>query len=142
MDRERRYAGVLLLLSLLFVFRVCAQLIQYTYPIDVLPAFEQWQSGALPYGVLLFFQFVIMAFLLVQFYRLRNGSIHKCRKKAWVYFVCGLVYATVMVLRLIIGIFVLPEHPWFGVILPSIFHVVLASCLLVLGMYHGIKAHV
>jgi len=47
---------ILSILFLLFLARVLSQLIQSVYPLDFLPDFESFQSGALPYGALLVFQ--------------------------------------------------------------------------------------
>ena len=46
------YGWLLLGLLLLFFFRVAAQLIQAYSPVTSLPPFETWQSGALPYPLL------------------------------------------------------------------------------------------
>lgn len=55
------YGWLLLGLLILFFFRVAAQLIQAFSPVTVLPPFEIWQSGALPYPVLVLFQLIILA---------------------------------------------------------------------------------
>ncbi len=53
--------GILLLgLLLLFLLRVVAQLVQALAPVTFLLPFEAWQSGALPYPLLIAFQFAIL----------------------------------------------------------------------------------
>lgn len=53
-----------------------------------------------------------------------------------VLYVIGGIYLGLMCLRLIIGLTVLPDHFWFGAILPTLFHLVLASFILVYGRFH------
>ncbi len=60
----RPYARGLGLLTVLFGFRVVAQLVQAWHPLRFLPPFEAWHSGALPYGWLVGTQVVIMAMCL------------------------------------------------------------------------------
>ncbi|HNK14812.1 MAG TPA: hypothetical protein PLZ20_09620, partial [Nitrospira sp.] len=57
----RSYGLWLLGLLLLFLFRVLAQMIQLVAPVAVLPPFHAWQSGALPYPVLVGVQVLILA---------------------------------------------------------------------------------
>jgi hypothetical protein len=47
----------------------------------------------------------------------------------------GLYFATMLV-RLVLGLTVLSTNRWFSSILPTIFHLVLASYLLVYGHFH------
>ena len=54
------YGWLLLGLLLLFFFRVAAQLIQAYSPVTSLPPFETWQSGALPYPLLVSLQLIIL----------------------------------------------------------------------------------
>ena len=58
------------------------------------------------------------------------------RKVGLILLVLGAIYFTVMLVRLLIGLFVLPEHSWFGKTLPAVFHLVLASFVLLVGYYH------
>ena len=60
-NHTRTQVAILQLLTALFICRVLVQLIQYTIDVDALPEFERWQSGALPYGVLVVLQLSIVA---------------------------------------------------------------------------------
>jgi hypothetical protein len=63
--RHRVYAIALTALALAFCGRVLAQLVQLLEPTALLPPFEAWHSGALPYGLLLTAQ-VLLVFLMVR----------------------------------------------------------------------------
>jgi len=99
MNREVRnnlFAQYLFALLGLFVFRVIAQLIQAVYPISYLPPFDAWQSGALPYPLLVAFQFVIIFFCLRVIMKIRNNSTERSDKAARIYLTLGGVYLAVM----------------------------------------------
>ena len=66
------YRRLLTVLSLMFLFRVLAQLLQRYYPVTFLPPFESWASGILSYAGLLGSQCVILSiqvFILLGLYR-------------------------------------------------------------------------
>lgn len=128
-------AGLMGLLAMLFVGRVVAQLIQYFYPVDVLPRFEQWQSGALPYGILVALQLVIVA-----------GQLHvvgavsrsqRLLRQEWRRMISAfaVIYLAVMAFRLIAGLTFATDGGWLDARLPTIFHLILATYLL-LWMHH------
>lgn len=68
--------------------------------------------------------------------RLYVGVVVPSAKLGKVLYVIGGIYLGLMCLRLIIGLTVLPDHFWFGAILPTLFHLVLASFILVYGRFH------
>ncbi len=138
MNRNHRYAGIIIALTLLFCFRVCAQLIQKFYPLDILPAFDQWQSGVMPYPVLVAFQIAILVFLLIHILKLSQGNIAQNYRRGRFCLIAGSIYFLLMLFRLVMGLGFAPEHHWFGAIIPTIFHLVLASILLTMWKYHGI----
>ena len=78
---SRQYAFVLLLLSGLFGFRVLAQLIQVWHPVDFLPPYAVWHSGALPYGVLVGVQGVILAACLRIVREIFKGTVATSTRK-------------------------------------------------------------
>jgi sterol desaturase/sphingolipid hydroxylase (fatty acid hydroxylase superfamily) len=131
----RFHAGLLGLLSLLFVGRVVAQLIQYFNPIDVLPRFEQWQSGALPYGVLVVLQLAIVGGQLRVVGAVHRGQHLLGQQWRRVISALAIIYLAVMVLRLIAGLTFATGGGWLDARLPTIFHLVLAAFLLV-WMHH------
>lgn len=48
----------------------------------------------------------------------------------------GGIYFTTMLVRLVLGLTILSTNRWFSSILPTMFHLVLASYLLVYGHFH------
>lgn len=136
----RPYVLVLLILSGLFAFRVIAQLIQFVYPVSFLPPYTAWHSGALPYGVLLMTQGVILAVCLRIVWSVFKGTIVASRQKGNILLGLGAIYLVSMGVRLIIGLTVASDHFWFGAMLPTIFHIVLASFLIVYGRFHAFIA--
>src|SRR3954451_11465610 len=59
-NRARRHANWLIVLFALFVFRVLAQLLQWTFPVSWLPSFATWHSATLSYPVLVATQIAII----------------------------------------------------------------------------------
>lgn len=130
------YVVILSILLALFCFRVLAQLLQlYTF-IPLLPPFNAWQSGAVPYGGLLASQILIIAFYGWILWRLASGRLRPNRRAGWAYFSVGLIYFLVMVVRLFVGLTGLSSHYWFYAYLPTLFHFVISGYLLVVGFYH------
>lgn len=124
------------LLTALFAFRVLAQFVQHVAPVSVLPPFAAWHSAALPYPVLLASQIVILALMVRLALRYTQGH---ARRHPWVgrwLLGIGLAYFGLMLVRLVLGQTVLAGHPWFGQVIPAVFHLVLASFLLSLGAWH------
>lgn len=135
-----RFALVLWMLTLLFSFRVVAQLVQVWYPVDFLPAFERWHSGALPYGYLVGIQGIILAVCLRIVWVLRNGRMVPSKRKGIILFTLGIIYLLTMCVRLVVGLAIAPNHFWFGAILPTVFHLVLASFLTLYGRFHAMAS--
>lgn len=126
---------LMLLLSGLFALRVAAQLAQAIHEVPFLPPFEVWQGSSLPYPALLGFQAGILAVLAVVLWRVKTNAISP---RAWQYqacFVLGGVYFTVMAFRFITGLTLLSENAWFASSVPALFHIILASLILVFGHY-------
>jgi ornithine lipid hydroxylase len=129
------HAGLLGLLALLFVGRVGAQLIQYFHEVDVLPTFDQWQSGVLPYGALVVLQLAIVAGQVRVVRAVRRGE--RLLPRSWRRRVTAfaLMYLGVMVFRLVAGLTFANSGAWLDDRLPTIFHFILAAYLL-LWMHH------
>jgi len=136
----RRYTLALLVLTGLFAFRVVAQLIQVWYPVEFLPAFERWHSGALPYGLLVGVQGVILVACLRVVWRIFKGTIAPSTKKGKILFALGIIYLLGMCARLIVGLTIAPDHYWFGAIMPTVFHLVLASFVVLYGRFHSMAS--
>ena len=120
----------------LFCFRVLAQLLQRYLELPFLPPFDAWQSGAVPYEVLLTSQILIIVFYARILQRIMTRQMQPNRSQGWIFFITGLIYFLAMVLRLAIGLTGLSEHHWFRSYLPILFHFVLSSYLIVVGNFH------
>ena len=133
---NRRYAIALAGLLLLFFFRVVAQFGQWIHPVDFLPPFDDWQSGILPYPVLLAGQVLITMVLL----RIVAGHLtgrHIARRKLGIgLLVGGGVYFAVMCFRLLASMTFAAADSWLGATIPAFFHVVLACFALIHGYFN------
>ena len=123
----------------LFTGRVIGQLAVSLGAAPFLPPMDQWQSGVLPYPLLLAAQCVLIAGLggvCVQFTR---GSGYFVRPHDWLaspLWVVGWIYAGAMVVRYAVWMTIKPEARWTGDLIPVVFHIVLASFLLVVAGHH------
>lgn len=126
----------LLALTIVFCFRVVAQLLQLVYDLPFLPSFDSWHGGVLPYGALLASQVLIAGAMLVLAWRVKTGALRSTRARSVFCLIFGGVYLGFMLFRLGSGLTFWSEHPWFSAWLPTVFHLVLATYVLVLGVYH------
>ena len=131
---RRRYAWALWLLTGLFAFRVVAQPAALAF--DGLPSFDSWDGGVLPYPVLLVTQFVILGWLVRTAWRFSTGDVVPHRRVGRVALAFGGVYFAVMFLRMLLGATTLSHVRWFASPLPTFFHLVLATYLLLYGYWH------
>jgi len=130
------YSRTLWLLLLLFCFRVFAQFTVYFYDVPFLPAFERWHSDSMPYAALVFFQFIIVLILgRIALQLQRNQIVARFKAGVFLLFIGGL-YFFVMSARLLNSLVELSEHVWWNQPIPSAFHLVLASFLIVVGLFH------
>ena len=120
----------------MFSLRVFAQLLQAGFPVEPLPPFEAWASGALPYWVLVICQVLIIIACARVIWRLHVGLIVPSATTGKVLLILGSIYFGLMCLRLIIGLTVATDHYWFSARLPTFFHLVLAGFVLVYGWFH------
>lgn len=137
----RSYAIAGWLLVALFAARVIAQPLSLV--VSSLPTFESWHSAALPYSLLLASQLVILAVLCWTTYRMSVGAVNPGRTFGAVVLFLGAVYFLVMIARLVLGLTFLSDVRWFASPLPTAFHLVLASWLLLYGHLHwtmGLRA--
>ena len=132
----RRYVWILSLLTGVFFSRVLAQFLQIWEVSDVLPSFEAWHSGAVPYGMLFLAQCLILFLCVRIIWKIREGDSLGSYRKGLTLLVIGCLYVLVMAFRLVVGIFWAPDHYWFGAILPTVFHLVLAGFILGYGHFH------
>ena len=132
----RGYATWLWWMLVLFCFRVLAQLIQSSVDLKFLPKFEAWHSGAIPYWLLLVFQILIIAVCAWTAWRFTAGKVSAKRSRGLILLCFGMVYFGAMTARLTLGLTLFPGHYWIDRPLPSFFHLVLASFVLITGHYH------
>ena len=131
----RSCAWALWLLTGLFAFRVAAQPAALVFD-RLLPSFNSWDGGVLPYPVLLVTQLVILGWLARTAWRFNLGRATPRRSIGRAALVFGGVYFAAMFLRLLLGATVLSDVRWFASPLPAFFHLVLATYLLVYGYCH------
>jgi uncharacterized protein len=133
---SRDYAPWLWLLLALFIVRVIAQPMALLTSAPFLPPFESWHSGVLPYPALVGAQLLIIAWLARTAWRFSRGEvIPRYRLGVWM-LTFGAIYFATMLVRLVLGLTVLSANRWFSSVLPTMFHLVLASYLLVYGHFH------
>ena len=130
------YSYGLAVLLALFCFRVVAQAVQKFSPVDFLPPFDAWYSGALAYEVLVSFQIVIIAVCLRIMVSFFKGNVLPKRSSGILCLAAAGLYFSVMVYRLVAGLTFSADHYWFSARIPTVFHLVLASFGLLLGHFH------
>jgi uncharacterized protein len=135
-ESSRDYARWLWLLLALFIVRVVAQPLALLTSARFLPPFEAWHSGVLPYPALVAAQLLIIAWLARTAWRMTKAAVTPSYRVGVALLTLGGIYFGVMLLRLILGLTILTSSRWFSSILPTVFHVVLASYLLVYGHFH------
>jgi len=131
----RRYFPWMLALTGLFVFRSLAQLLQASHPVAFLPPFESWHGAAMPYPLLVVLQLAIACVMIAAIWRVKRDAVNPSPWKYRLCFFLGGLYFSFMAFRLVSGLTILADHPWFSKSLPAFFHLVLASFVLVLGHY-------
>ncbi|MCH6583560.1 MAG: hypothetical protein IH808_11200 [Proteobacteria bacterium] len=125
--------------TLLFILRVCGQILVVVVDIDFLPPFEQWYSGLLPYSVLLPIQILIIGAMLkiVLDFAKRSGFFITPKPRAAVFIKWfSYVYFFSMGARYVIAMTLYPELRWFTDTIPIWFHMVLAAFLYTFSHYH------
>ncbi|MBT9445636.1 MAG: hypothetical protein IV086_08065 [Hyphomonadaceae bacterium] len=136
----RPYGVALAGLLALFLFRVLAQMAQAIAPSDALPPFEAWQSGTLPYPVLVVAQVAIIAlftWLITLFWRGGRLGGPRLRTGLWAF---GGLYFAGSLLRFIGGFTFARDNNFIGAHLPGFFHIVLASAALLIARYASTAA--
>jgi hypothetical protein len=135
------YSVFLTLFTVLLAGRVVGQLIVYLYAPRWLPPMEEWQSGLLPYPVLLASQAIVLTFMtLICFDFLRgHGFFVDPHPRGGVFSMWfASLYFAGMVVRYIVTMARRPERRWFGGTIPIIFHSVVAAFLWTWGRYHSL----
>ena len=136
---SKGYALCLSILLSLFIFRSVFQLIQYLWPLTWLPNFEYWQSGVLPYPLLLASQVVITIVGLWLVFGVARGKFRTISNWGNWILIVGFGYLGLMMFRILAGLTIASGSPWFDTLIPSISHMVLAGFLIVLGAYMNLS---
>ena len=131
-----RYARWLWLLLALFVVRVLAQPLSLIIDTPLLPRFESWHSGVLPYPALVAAQVLIIAWFARTAWRFGKGDVVPSYRLGVFFLAFGSLYFLFMLARLLLGLTIKSDSRWFTSYLPTAFHLVLASWLLVYGRFH------
>jgi hypothetical protein len=103
---------------------------------QLLPPFESWHGGVLPYPLLLATQVLIIAWFARTAWRFgKEGVVPRYRLGVWMLALASAYFGT-MLARLVLGMTVLSESRWFSARLPTAFHLVLATWVLLYGHFH------
>jgi len=133
---SQKTSAILWFLSALFCFRVLAQLTASVVDTPFLPAFEAWHSATMPYGLLAFFQIVILFFLSKTALRFSRKQVRPSKRIGVFILIVGSIYFFAMALRMVLGLTLYTESRWFSNYLSTAFHYVLAVYLIIVGWYH------
>ena len=139
MTDPARLSFYLWLFTLLLLGRVLGQLVVATTAPRWLPPMEQWQSGLLPYPVLLASQAVVlmlMAWISLDFSRGAGFWVEPQPRLGPAALWWSYLYFTSMIVRYIIRMVRRPEERWLGGTIPIIFHSVVAAFQWTFGMFH------
>ena len=132
-------AATLWTLLALFAGRVLGQLAVALDAAPFLPPMDEWQSGLLPYPVLLAAQCVLLTGLGTICVQFSRGRGYFVRARNWLgtpLWVAGWIYAASMAARYAVWMAIRPEERWTGDLIPIVFHVVLASFLIIVADHH------
>lgn len=130
------YSLFLILFTALLFARVIGQLVVVLVAPRWLPPMEQWQSGLLPYPVLLGGQIVVLTFMVLISVDFARGSgffvePHPRGGRFSVWF--GGVYFAGMVVRYAVRMTRHPDQRWLGGTIPIVFHSFVAFFLMTWG---------
>jgi hypothetical protein len=133
MQDEGRWLWIL---AALFALRVAAQPLALVVDAPILPRFESWHNGLLPYPLLLGAQLLILAWLVTTAYRVSHAAVQPSRLFGRLVIGVAGVYGMTMLTRLLPGATVIREVRWFASPVPTVFHLVLAGYLFIYGRVH------
>ena len=136
----QRYAPWLWVILFIFSCRVIAQFSLTITEVPFLPPFEAWYSGAVPYPQLLALQLLTIIVMGWVAWRFHRAQVVAKWSMGIVLLLLGSLYFSVMVIRLLVGFADLSVAVWFHRPIPSFFHLVLASFILLAGHFHLTQA--
>ena len=133
------YGPVLWVLTVLLLGRVIGQLVVFFYAPKFLPPMGQWQSGLVPYPLLVAVQAVVLGLMVSISYDFSRGSgfwVQPQPELGLVVLWWSYVYFGAMVVRYVLRMKRRPDQRWLGGTIPIIFHCVVATFQWVFAAYH------
>jgi hypothetical protein len=141
MQDTAAYSPWLWLFTVLLFLRVIGQIAVVLWRPRWLPPMSQWQSGLLPYPVLLAGQAVvltIMVWICLDFARGSGLSIEPRRPEMGRFVMLfSYAYFAGMIVRYIVRMRDRPDQRWTGGTIPIVFHCVVAAFLWTFGRFHA-----
>ena len=134
-----RYAPWLWMLTFLFCLRIAGQLATLFLDVPGLPPFEDWHGGVLPYEALLVAQLLLLVVLVRTALAFSTGNVVPAHGLGVVLLLSGAAYFGLMCARLVLGMTILDDHQWFTSRIPILFHLVLATYVLLVGKFHATR---
>ena len=139
MNDPTAYALYLWLFTVLLFGRVIGQLVVALSAPRWLPPMEQWQSGLLPYPLLVVGQAVVltlMVWISTDFSRAAGFWVEPRPRLGLAARLWSGLYFAAMIARYIIRMVRRPDQRWLGGTIPITFHIVVAAFQWTFGMYH------
>jgi hypothetical protein len=127
------------LFTVLLIGRVLGQVVVVLWAPRWLPPMEQWQSGLLPYPVLLAGQAVVLTLMIgisIDFSRGAGFWVAPHPRLGLVVVWWSYFYAGAMIVRYVIRMARRPDQRWLGGTIPITFHTIVAAFQWTFGMYH------
>ena len=128
------------LFTVLLFGRVLGQLVVARFAPRWLPPFEQWQSGLLPYPVLLVTQAIVLTLMIwisADFSRGAGFWVQPRPRLGLAARVWSYLYFAAMIARYVVRMTRRPDQRWLGGTIPIIFHSVVAAFQWTFGTYHA-----
>ena len=140
MNDPAAYALYLWLFTVLLFGRVVGQLVVAWSAPRWLPPMEQWQSGLLPYSMLVIGQAVVltlMVWISTDFSRGTGFWVEPRPRLGLAALLWSGLYFAAMIARYVIRMVRRPDQRWLGGTIPIVFHSVVAAFQWTFGMYHA-----
>jgi hypothetical protein len=133
------YGPILWLLTALLFLRVIGQLIVYFTAPKWLPPMAQWQSGLVPYPLLVAVQAIVLALMASISIDFSRGKGYWIEPHPWIggaAYWWSYLYFSAMVVRYLVRMTRRPDQRWAGGTIPIIFHALVATFQWIFGAYH------
>ena len=127
------------LFTVLLIGRVLGQVLVVMRAPRWLPPMAQWQSGLVPYPVLLSVQSVVVSLMIWISTDISRGAgywIEPHPQLALVVLWWSYLYASAMTVRYIVRMKRRPDQRWLGGTIPIVFHTVVAAFQWTFAIYH------